>query len=540
MNQAVFKPGIQFESNTIYQADRPVYDITPADTVNTSGYGYTGLDRELATGFFLKDLENVTIDLGGATLMFHGRIAPFILSRCRNVTLKNFSIDYDRPFFSQGRMVEITREKIVLRWDDGFPVEMVDGRPCAVAPNWKQFLDQDHMLWQPFDENSAAPGYNTGFILATLGTAEGKNLPAALFHFKPVVRPDGLWELYGPVPETWRAGQILAVTHEPRDKNSILAEYSSNITVERVRLLHGASMGFVGMFSRDITLRRFDMYLDARSRGVVTVNADSVHCFHCTGKVLIEECIFENMLDDAINIHGNYNRVAALDGDTLQIEVIAAGLENIRWYQPGDAIVLHKGNTIEPRGEYTIREVEYPGPRRIRIRLNEPIQGIAAGDVVESTAMPEITVRRCISGKNRPRGFLLSSGARTLIEDCVFSNCSCAIHFTGDTTYWYESGPVRDVTIRHCHFHNWGYCCDAKYAIMATPQVEVTETSPCYHRGIVIEDNVFEGFSSGLLYLCRTEQVRFRNNRYIRSSRYPAYDAETVHLEACGKCDIEL
>lgn len=539
MKEAVFKPGISFESNTIYRADRKLYDITLADTVNSAGHGYAARYKELATAFLLKDIENVTIDLDGATLMFHGRIAPFILSHCTNVTLKNFVINYDRPFYSQAEILEASTEHLLLRPDPNFPCGMVDGVFSAIAPHWVRPLNILHFLAQPFDPITRAPAHNAECMLMVFGENTHANLPLPLSHLTQEILPDGNWLWHGKFHSTWRPGMILVFTHEIRDKNSILAEYSSNITVENVRLLHGAAMGFVGMFSHDIKLRRFDMYLDGQSKGLVTVNADSVHCFHCTGHVLIEDCIFENMLDDAINIHGNYNKVAAVDNDTLEIEVIAAGLENIRWYAPGDRISIQRGGTIEKRGEYTIKQVEYPSARKIKAKLTQSAPEITAGDIVESMAMPEITVRRCISGNNRPRGFLLSSGAKTLVEDCYFRTCSNAIHFTGDTTYWYESGPVHDVTIRRCHFHNCGYC-GANHPILATPEVKTTEKEPCYHSNITIEDNVFESFTPGMLFARQCRNIVFRRNRFIATSDYsPREGVLPIDLEECFDCTIE-
>ncbi|MBR5627477.1 MAG: hypothetical protein IKW74_07660, partial [Thermoguttaceae bacterium] len=63
MQEVVFKPGIAFQSNTVYHADRTVYDIELSDTVRSSGHGYCLRDKELAIACFLHDLENVTIDL---------------------------------------------------------------------------------------------------------------------------------------------------------------------------------------------------------------------------------------------------------------------------------------------------------------------------------------------------------------------------------------------------------------------------------------------------------------------------------------------
>jgi hypothetical protein len=327
------------------------------------------------------------------------------------------------------------------------------------------------------------------------------------------------------------------MTHEPRDKNAILADHCQNIAVENVRLIHGSSMGFVGMFTENITLRNFDMYLDEKSKGLITINADSVHCFHCTGKVLIEDCIFENMLDDAINIHGNYTQVTSASGKEVNVHVTAAGLDNIKWYKPGDVLNIYREKTQELKGTYTVVRAEYPRDREITIHFNRLVEA-ATGDVVENTAMPEIEIRHCITGKNRPRGFLLSSGGRTLVEDCFFNNCSCAIHFTGDTTYWYESGPVRDVTIRHCHFYNCGYC-SSDYVIMATPEVEVTEKEPCYHKNIKITDNIFESFTRGALYANKTEGIVFKNNKYIEAADYPRRIIDRVKLENCKNCAIE-
>ena len=58
--------------------------------------------------------------LSGAKLVFHGRILPFVLKGCRNVTLKNFSIDYERPFFTQGTVTESGDESLTLEIPDGF------------------------------------------------------------------------------------------------------------------------------------------------------------------------------------------------------------------------------------------------------------------------------------------------------------------------------------------------------------------------------------------------------------------------------------
>jgi hypothetical protein len=522
MKKEILTANTVFQSGVEYCATCERFEITRDQCVVLHGIGMTAPTQEIAVAFYLEGIEDCVLDFGGALLNFHGRIAPFYLHNCRNVILRNFRIDYDRPFYSQMEIVSINATQMVLREDANFPVGLVDGVFCALAPTWTQRLDCTQMLLQPYDAVTRAPAWHARLSLAVFAQNDAFANPACpIDHF--AIAPGekaGEWIVSGAMKENWRAGQILTITHEGRDNNGVLLERCSNITVENVRLLHCGSMGLVAMFCHDLTIRRFDMYLDEHSRGLITINADSIHCFHCTGQILIEDCIFENMLDDAINIHGNYNRAVRCDGRQLEVEVMAAAAAGLHWYAPGDKLLIHRGNTTDIRCECTVASAQYPTPRCVRVELTEVHDDIQSGDIIEGAAVPEITIRRCIAGKNRPRGFLLSSGGKTLVEDCVFNTCDCAIHFTGDTTYWYESGAVRDVTIRHCHFHNCGYC-TSDYPIKAEPQVAVTADNPYFHRGIRIIDNVFESFSTGIFYGEKCETPYFSGNRHISDATYP-------------------
>ena len=96
----IYEKGIKIESGNYYKAELPVYHFTPSDAQISREEDYlapsTAAGDQLAIAFILKDLHDVTIDFGGAELVFHGRIAPFVLDGCKNVTIKNCKINYDR------------------------------------------------------------------------------------------------------------------------------------------------------------------------------------------------------------------------------------------------------------------------------------------------------------------------------------------------------------------------------------------------------------------------------------------------------------
>lgn len=52
--------------------------------------------------FDLEGMRDFTIEGAGTKLLFSGFISPFNLERCRNVTIRDLSIDYTRTFHSEG------------------------------------------------------------------------------------------------------------------------------------------------------------------------------------------------------------------------------------------------------------------------------------------------------------------------------------------------------------------------------------------------------------------------------------------------------
>ena len=96
MKTRILSADTVFESDTTYIADRKQYDFYPSDDNEEIHCWWTCLNSSgapLRAVFVLRDLHDVTIDLGGAILMLHGRMLPFAVSGCKNITFRNFSIE---------------------------------------------------------------------------------------------------------------------------------------------------------------------------------------------------------------------------------------------------------------------------------------------------------------------------------------------------------------------------------------------------------------------------------------------------------------
>src|SRR5207237_344873 len=70
----------------------------------------------------LNGVDNLTIDGHGSTLVFHGLTGCFSFGACKNATVKNLTIDWDRPPFSIGKVIAATGKTFDVQVWDEFPV----------------------------------------------------------------------------------------------------------------------------------------------------------------------------------------------------------------------------------------------------------------------------------------------------------------------------------------------------------------------------------------------------------------------------------
>ncbi len=509
MKEAIFRKGIKLESNTLYRADASRYDYDLSDTTRYYNPEYrshtTSAGEYLDIAFMLSDLENVVLDFGGATLLFHGRILPFLLDNCKNVTIKNVKLDYDRPFYTQATVSSCDAHTMRVRFDDGFTcrVDKEHRGLVAVSDTWEYRMNRNDCLLWMYDPDDKE---DHSIILALFGEEiyPKDNPPLPIGQILVEEAEDSI-VFHGNFPADWcgRAGQKLVITHEPRDKSSIHTVGGEDITLDHVVIVHGSAMALTGMHTKNITVDHFDFIGDFEGNGrIVTNNADGIHLFNCYGKVEIRNCTMEGLLDDTVNIHGNFLPVTELLSDgILSLPTMYGMTPALKLFLPNDRIAVYRGQTREKLAEFTLSDVvtdlEY-GQRILRVTDPTALSILHVGDIIENlSGNPEVLIENCVF--RRFRGTMrMQSSRKTVIRNCRFENRETSLIMTGDTEYWYESGPVTDLTVEDCYFahanHGW--------RIANSTHVKYTEKAPYYHSGVTIRNCFFDG-----KYACAFDHV---------------------------------
>jgi len=122
------------------------------------------------------------------------------------------------------------------------------------------------------------------------------------------------------------------------------------------------------------------------------------------------------------------------------------------------------------------------------LTLERPVPTrLQENDVVENISWtPEVRITGCEVRRTPTRGFLITTRRQAVIENNTFYRTwMSAILLENDASGWYESGAIRDLTIRNNGFFN---CREP--VIHINPRN--SRPNPAVHRNIRILDNRFE------------------------------------------------
>ena len=480
--------------------------------------------------FLLEGFDGLCIDGGGSRFVFHTEILPFYIASSRGVRLENFSLDYARPAYSEGEILSVQPQEMVVRIDPAkYPWQVRQGRLVFWGENFCHPLH----LWLELDAQTGAPAWGTDDLyFRTERQTQGLDLCAE------AMAPD-LVRLTLSGPERFfaasRPGNRLVFRHHPRTYPAFYAADCSDLALENIAVRHAAGMAFLAERCTGVALTRFDLAPDPASPRCFTAAADATHFVNCAGELRLEECRFESQLDDGVNVHGFYAPVRGRPaGQSLLLGWGHPGQQGTLPGRPGDEVALMGAEQLRPVWTARLKRL-CPQKEGILAEFDAPLpDSLPERPVLENLSLsPRVVIRGCTFRKNRARGVLLTC-REALVENCLFETAGAAVYLEGEACYWYESGATRSLCLQNNRFVNCAYIPAWGAApITACPKVR-SSGGWFFHAKLTIRDNEFFCFDQRVLSLRQVGETRFCNNRRTRTRAYPARSGEQYDVADCG------
>ena len=339
-------------------------------------------------------------------------------------------------------------------------------------------------------------------------------------------------------------GNVLALTSGSRLCPGIFIAESQDIVLEDIQLHHTGGMGVIAQRSRDLRLTRIQVTPPPGSGRVVSLTADATHFVNCAGHILMEDCLFENQMDDPTNVHGVYARVAErVSAREVEVQVVHPQQSGFVLAAPGEEVEFISNDTLAALGTAVVQEVARLNADYSRLTFAETLpDGVGVGSAAQNlTWSADLTIRGCTARGNRARGFLLSTPGKVLVENNHLHVPGAAILIEGDANYWFEAGAVRDITIRNNRFDNCLYGPWGSAVIQISPGVTPEHRGePRFHRNITVENNRFEVFDPRLLNAHSVDGLIFRHNEIVPSQEYPAQHQDSPAFSVTDSSNTDI
>ncbi|WP_105616221.1 right-handed parallel beta-helix repeat-containing protein [Vallitalea okinawensis] len=438
-------------------------------------------------GITIENCNNIILDFNGSTLMMYGLIQTMLLKGSKNITIKNLTVDWWRSPFSIGEVIGSEGSKVIVKIFDDFPIK-------GGEPVWA-IMDYDPI------EKHLGEVYKFRNMTPLKLIEKQKVEFSGNFTLKPII------------------GSYLVIRHVGNYRPCFQLLECENIFFQNVTIHNNPGMGIVGHYTKNIQFR--NLQVKPKESHIMSTSTDATHFISCSGLIDFEDCYFEGMGDDAINVHGFYQSIINISEDRKIVTSTILnpnGTQDMVFDAPtnGDRVEFCKSNNLLCFSENIIKRSEIDSEAwQVKITFEKPLStSIHCGDVfTKVNDCAKLRFVNCIARDIRARAALIQTRG-CIIENCKFSYCTGTGIHIDTATGWWESTSTRDIIIRNniiqaCGYGDGTYNNTCGIAVLT----ECDESAVGVHKNLVIENNQINGNGESTgIYISSAEEVEIYGN----------------------------
>lgn len=489
----------------------------------------------------LKDFE---IDATGVTLIFTGRDKRSIMfDNCTNVTFRGATLLREIPPFSQGKIQSIAedRSSVQIKIDAGYPTDLDDARYFHHHP---PVID----LYQPGTQKLKP-------LVPDLYIANVERLGPDLFRFIfraplhpaiPVAVGDGA---------AWRG----------KEGGDLGLWECERMRMENITLRNGMGLAFTELGGEGGNLwKNCKITYAPKPEGAVDLPliacaTDGLNSGATRNGPRIEDCLFEGLNDDSVNIHGSYGLVAEVGEKRVVVDwrnPHRAARNPIALARPGDTLRFYdrKGSLSGEAVVVSYKALEnYSSPdlgkidSRVfsdrskavywEIALDRSVKAVPAGVVGNPSQTGRgFVIKNSTFRNSRAHGLFIRADQGLIEGNTVEGLVMAGIVIAPELGSWNEADFAHGLVIRSNTIRKVALGTQPWNSGMTVAAFEFGGFVPLPggHRDIRIEGNRFEDNRGPNLIVTSAVGVNVIGNQFIRPMNEPAFKIENFGVDNTG------
>lgn len=505
----------------LWREDCSLHDYYVSNTTDENEWH----DKTKHIGIHLAGAENVTVEGRGATLMMHGRMTPLVLDGCKGVTVRELTVDFERPGGFEFTYTDVVEgyTTVTVHQDTGYDI-LPDGKIAFVAEGFSTVGFRIQCI--AYDPDTRYYTYSKDWKV--LRDCQVEELSPGVLRFKT---PNDFMP---------KKGTSINLRDVIRDELGAFITECKDINFSGVTMHYMHGMGFVSQYSRDLM---FDSIICEPSRGRLLAAANDFMQFSgCGGRVKVKDCRFVGAQDDGINIHGtNLRIVDRLSKRKARLRFMHHQSYGFDAFRKGDSVAFVDPSMMLRTDTARVMSVKRIDERLVDVSFDRAVPENAVADeicVENLTWTPEVEISGNYFSRIDTRGILVTTPRKVVITGNTFDKTGMSgILIEGDSKYWFESGPCNDVTISgntfiECGYNNV-YDNPSGATIGINPSNSIIDKDKPVHRNIRITGNRFRMADRPVLRAKSAGPLLFERNIVT------GVDKTHIYLRGCADVVIK-
>ncbi|HWZ02317.1 MAG TPA: right-handed parallel beta-helix repeat-containing protein, partial [Mucilaginibacter sp.] len=442
-----------------------------------------------AIALYFVNSKYVKLNARKAKIILRGKMIETCINKCENVSVNGISFDYERPTVSELKVINVGEHYADLQVHRDSKYSIKDSVLTWEGEGWRY---QPGWYWQVLDQETGDLSRQS-MDLSNVKFAEEGGMLRASFAQNP----------------GFKAGLIYQNRDVTRDCAGIFMQRSKNISLKNIRIYFMHGMGVVSQFCENISIDSLVVKPDEKSGRTCSAWADILHFSGCRGMIDVNNSFLSAANDDAINVHGTHLKIIEkLSANQIKVRFMHGQTYGFDAFEAGDSIDFIHPASLLSVGNNQITAVKKLNDKDILLTLQKPVSSTTqVDDVVENTSWtPRVWIHNTTITKIPTRGILVTTRRKVIIENCNFQRVhSNGVLVEDDAESWYESGMVKDLTIRKNNFFECG-----EPVIRIHPENKVCEGA--VHQHISIIKNKFTLMDTSAMSAQCVSNISFSNN----------------------------
>lgn len=453
-------------------------------------------DEFKALALILDSCSYVDVQGTGAKMILHGKMIETFVNHSKNISIIGLAFDYNRPTVSELQVTDTGADytEALIHPDSKYSIK--DSLITWEGDGWKY---QPDSYWQVLNPN----------------TNDLSRISISMKTVRFVQMEGRKVRIYQKENRLFKKDMIYQNRDVTRDCAAIFMQYSQNIHFKNIRLYFMHGMGVVSQYCQNIVMDKVVVKPDEKSGRTCAAWADILHFAGCSGKIEVKNSYLSAANDDAINVHGIHLKITEiLANNKVRVRFMHNQTYGFNTFSKGDSVAFINPQSLLALQDNQITDTEKIDDKEYILSLSRPLTAeVKVNDAIENvTATPEVWIHHNLITRIPTRGILTTTRRKTIIENNSFENTQMSgIFINDDASGWYESGMVKDLTIRQNKFIKCGS------PIVSIHPENTVVSQMAVHNNIKILNNDFWLQGSKLVEAKSTGKIQISGNRIFNA-----------------------